>query len=53
MTADDKYLLDSIVDPDLDIVQGYQPGVMTSVIKRARSLRTRRKTLVDFIKSQK
>ena len=53
MTADDKYLLDSIIDPDLDIVQGYQPGVMTSVIKKGQVPQDQAQQLVDFIKQQK
>jgi mono/diheme cytochrome c family protein len=53
VTADDKYLLDSIVDPDLDIVKGYQPGVMTSVIKKGQVSKDQAQQLVDFIKKQK
>jgi mono/diheme cytochrome c family protein len=53
VTADDKYLLDSIVDPDLDIVKGYQPGVMTSVIKKGQVPKDQAQMLVDFIKQQK
>ena len=53
VTADEKYLLDSIIDPDLDIVQGYQPGVMTSVIKKGQVPKDQAQQLVDFIKQQK
>jgi len=53
VTADDKYLLDSIIDPDLDIVQGYQPGVMTSVVKKGQIPKDQAQQLVDFIKQQK
>lgn len=53
VTADDKYLLDSIIDPDLDIVKGYQPGVMTSVIKKGQVPKDQAQQLVDFIKQQK
>ena len=53
VTADEKYLLDSIMDPDLDIVQGYQPGVMTSVIKKGQVSKDQAQQLVDFIKQQK
>jgi mono/diheme cytochrome c family protein len=53
VTADDKYLIDSIVDPDLDIVKGYQPGVMTTVIKKGQISQDQAKELVDFIKQQK
>ena len=34
VNADDAYLLESIIDPDKEIVKGYQPGVMSSVIKK-------------------
>jgi len=53
VTADDKYLLDSIVDPDLEIVKGYQPGVMTAVIKKGDVPKDQAQQLVDFIKQQK
>lgn len=53
VTADDKYLLDAIIDPDLDIVKGYQPGVMTSVIKKGQVPQDQAQQLVDFIKQQK
>jgi len=53
VTADEQYLLDSIIDPDLDIVQGYQPGVMTSVIKKGQIPKDQAQQLVDFIKQQK
>jgi cytochrome c2 len=53
VTADEKYLLDSILDPDLDIVKGYQPGVMTSVIKKGQVPKDQAQQLVDFIKQQK
>jgi cytochrome c2 len=33
VTADDAYLLDSIENPDHDIVSGFQPGIMSSTIK--------------------
>jgi mono/diheme cytochrome c family protein len=51
--ADDKYLLESILDPDKLIVTGYQPGVMSAVIKKGQVSPTDAKTLVDFIKQQK
>jgi mono/diheme cytochrome c family protein len=53
VTADDKYLIDSMIDPDKEIVQGYQPGVMTSVIKKGQITQDQAKQLVDFIKKQK
>jgi cytochrome c2 len=53
VTADDKYLLESILDPDKEIVKGYQPGVMTSVIKKGQIPQDQAQQLVDFIKNQK
>ena len=53
VTADDAYLLESIVDPDKEIVKGYQPGVMSSVIKKGQVPEDQAKQLVDFIKKQK
>src|SRR5207247_3885423 len=34
VTADMAYLLEAILDPDKQIVQGYQPGVMSAVIPK-------------------
>lgn len=51
--ADDQYLIDSIVDPDKLIVAGYQPGVMSAVVKKGAVSEADAKTLVDFIKKQK
>ena len=53
VTADDAYLLESILDPDKQIVQGYQPGVMSSVIKQGQVPQDQAKQLVEFIKKQK
>ncbi len=53
VTADDAYLLDSIEDPDKDIVQGYQPGVMSGVIKPHQVALADARDLVAFIKSLK
>lgn len=53
VTADDAYLLESILDPDKQIVKGYQPGVMSSVIKPHTIPEDQAKDLVDFIKKQK
>jgi cytochrome c2 len=53
VTADDKYLLDSIIDPDLEIVKGYQPGVMTSVVKKGQIPKDQAQQLVDFIKQSR
>lgn len=51
--VDEQYLLDSIIDPDKQIVAGYQPGVMSAVIKKGQIAEADAKTLVDFIKQQK
>src|SRR5262245_21179199 len=32
--ADEQYLLDSILDPDKQIVKGYQPGVMSAAVPK-------------------
>ena len=53
VTADDAYLLESILDPDKQIVKGYQPGVMSSVIKPHQVPQDQAKQLVEFIKKQK
>jgi cytochrome c2 len=53
VTADEAYLLESILDPDKQIVAGHQPGVMTSVIKKGQISPADAKKLVDFIKKQK
>ena len=51
--ADDNYLLESITDPDKQIVAGFQPGVMTSVIKPGQVSETDASSLVAFIKTVK
>ena len=51
--ADEQYLLDAILDPDKQIVAGYQPGVMTAVVKKGQVSEADAKTLVDFIKKAK
>ncbi len=51
--AGDAYLLDAIIDPDKQIVAGYQPGIMSSVIKKGQVAEADAKLLVDFIKKQK
>jgi cytochrome c oxidase subunit 2 len=52
-TADDKYLLESITDPDKLIVAGFQKGVMSSVIKPGQVSQTDAQSLVAFIKTVK
>ena len=51
--ADEAYLLESILDPDKQVVAGYQPGVMSAVIKKGQVSQADAKTLVAFIKAQK
>jgi cytochrome c2 len=51
--TNEAYLLESILDPDKEIVQGYQPGVMTAVIAQGQVSMADAQKLVDFIKSQK
>jgi mono/diheme cytochrome c family protein len=53
VTADEAYLLESILDPDKQIVQGYRPGVMSAVIKPHQVSLADAKKLVAFIKQQK
>jgi cytochrome c2 len=51
VTADDAYLIQSIEDPDKDIVQGFQPGIMSGVIKPGQVSRSDAQDLVAFIKT--
>ena len=51
--ADEQYLLDSIIDPDKQIVQGYQPGVMSAVVKKGQVSEADAKLLVDFIEKSR
>ena len=51
--ADDEYLLESITDPDKQIVAGFQPGVMSQVIKPGQVSRADALSLVAFIKTVK
>jgi mono/diheme cytochrome c family protein len=51
--ADDRYLLDSIIDPDKQIAAGYESGVMSTVIKKGQISEADAKLLIDFIKKQK
>lgn len=53
VSADDAYLLESIEDPDAEIVQGYQPGVMTGVIKPHQVSESDANDLITYIKSLK
>jgi mono/diheme cytochrome c family protein len=51
--ADEKYLLESILDPDKQIVKGYQPGVMSAVIAKGSVPQDQAQSLVDYIKTLK
>ena len=51
--ADEKYLLDSILDADTQIVQGYQPGVMSAVVPKGSIPQDKAQELVDYIKTLK
>lgn len=53
VTADDAFLLESILDPDKQIVSGYQAGVMSATIKPRQVAEADAKAIVDFIKSLK
>ena len=53
VTADTAYLLESIRDPDKQIVQGYSPGVMSSAIKPGSVSVADAKALIAFIKTLK
>ena len=52
VTADDAYLLRSILDPDADIVQGFPKGIMSATIKPHSVPEAQAKALVAFIKSK-
>ncbi len=51
--ADDAYLLESIEDPDAEIVKGYQPGIMSGVIKPHQVAEADARDLVAYIKTLK
>jgi cytochrome c2 len=51
--ADEKYLLDSILDADKQIVKGYQPGVMSAVVPKGSVSQEQAQQLVDYIKTLK
>jgi hypothetical protein len=53
VTADEAYLMESIVDPDKQIVKSYQPGVMSGTVPKGKISEADAKKLVDFIKQQK
>jgi cytochrome c2 len=51
--VDEQYLMESILDPDKQIVKGYQPGVMSAVIQKGRVPQDQAQQLVDYIKTLK
>lgn len=51
VTATEMYLAHSILSPDADIVAGYKPGVMTSIIAPGSVSAAQVKALVAYIKS--
>ena len=51
--VDEQYLLDSIMDPDKQIVKGYQPGVMASAVPKGSVPEDQAQQLVDYIKTLK
>jgi mono/diheme cytochrome c family protein len=53
VTANMAYLLESIRDPDKQIVQSYSPGVMSSAIKPGSVSTADAKALIAFIKTLK
>jgi mono/diheme cytochrome c family protein len=53
VTADDAYLLESILDPDKQIVKGYPKGLMSATIPPGSVSTAKAKALVAFIKSKK
>ena len=53
VTADDAYLLQSILDPDKQIVKGFQKGIMSATIPPGSVPEAKAKSLVAFIKSKR
>jgi mono/diheme cytochrome c family protein len=53
VTADDAYLLESILDPDKQIVKGFQKGIMSATIPPGSVPEAKAKSLVAFIKSKR
>ena len=53
VTANDQYLLESILDPDKQIVKGYPKGIMSATIRPGSVSDAQAKALVDFIKAKK
>ena len=53
VTADIAYLMESIEEPDAEIVKGYQPGIMSATIKPHQVAEADARDLVAYIKSLK
>ena len=53
VTANDAYLLESILDPDKQIVKGFKKGIMSATIAPGSVSAAKAKALVAFIKSKK
>ena len=53
VTANMAYLIQSIVDPDKQIVQGYSRGIMSAAIKPHSVSQANAKALAEFIKKLK
>jgi len=53
VAADEAYLLKAVDDPDAEIVEGYQPGVMSGVIKPNQVSAADARALIAFIQSPK
>ncbi len=53
VTANEAYLLESILDPDKQVVKGFPKGVMSATIKPGSIPQSQAKALVAFLKSQK
>jgi mono/diheme cytochrome c family protein len=53
VTADDAYLLESILDPDKQIVKGYPKGIMSATIRPGSVSEDQATALIAFIKSKK
>jgi cytochrome c oxidase subunit 2 len=53
VTADDAYLLESILDPDKQIVKGFAKGIMSAAIAPGSVPEAKAKALIAFIKSKK
>jgi mono/diheme cytochrome c family protein len=51
--ADDAYLLESILDPDKQIVKGYPKGVMSATIAPGSVPEDKAKALIAFIKTKR